>query len=67
VDKEGKLNTGRIIGLRRLAIDDPNWLRAMEAISDSMQVVGSKSYLRVYERAVSDDKWSAVSMDLAVL
>ncbi|BBO78596.1 sulfate transporter [Desulfosarcina widdelii] len=67
VDKEGKLNTGRIIGLRRLAIDDSNWLKAMEAISDSMQVVGSKTYLRVYERASADDRWVPVALDLAAL
>ncbi len=67
VDKEGRLNTSRILGLRRLSIDDQRWLKAMGAIADSMQVVGSKSYFRVYERTGPDDRWSAIALDLAAL
>ncbi len=67
VDKEGRLNVRQIIGLRRYEIDDEKWLRAMEAIGDSIQVVGSKSYIRFYERKFPEDKWRQVSMDLAAL
>ncbi len=67
VDKEGNLNIGRILGLRRLKIKDEKWLRAMEAISDATQVVGSKSYLRMYERVHPDLRWSAVALDLAAI
>ena len=67
VDQEGRLNTARILGLRRLSIGDPLWLRAMAAIADSMQVVGSKSYFRVYERSAPDGKWEAIALDLAAL
>ena len=67
VDREGRVNTGRILSLRRLAIDDPRWLSAMRAISDSMQVMGSKSYIRVYERTGPDGRWAPIALDLAVL
>lgn len=50
VDKEGKINAGRVLGLRRVGITDDRWTRAMQAISDAVQVVGSKAYVRVYER-----------------
>lgn len=50
VDKQGKINTNRILGLRRLAITHPKWQRAMEAITESIQVSGSKEYIRVYKR-----------------
>ena len=50
VDKEGKISTGRVLGLRRHSIDDPKWKEAMEAIADSIRVVDSKSYVRFYER-----------------
>jgi hypothetical protein len=50
VDKRGNINTNRILGLRGLAITDPEWLEAMRAISDSAQVASSKTYLRFYER-----------------
>jgi hypothetical protein len=64
VDKEGRINTGRILGLRRLKIDDERWARAMDAISDSLQVVGSKAYVRIYERN-ADGSYSAVALDMA--
>lgn len=65
VDKTGKVSTERVLGLRRLDIDDPTWLRAMRAISDSVQVASSKSYLRFYERVGDSDQWRAISLDLA--
>lgn len=52
-DKEGKINTGRVLGLRRLAIRDEKWQQAMQAIADSMQTASSKPYVRFYVR---DDK-----------
>ncbi|WP_434777667.1 DUF3164 family protein [Neisseria sp. Ec49-e6-T10] len=50
VDKQGNLNTGRILGLRKLKIDDVRWLKAMKALDDSITIQCSKSYVRVYER-----------------
>ena len=35
VDQEGKINRAALLALRKLAIDDPRWLRAMEAIHDA--------------------------------
>ena len=50
VDKEGKVSTAKVLGLRKVDISDERWLRAMTAISDSMQVCGTKPYIRFYER-----------------
>lgn len=65
VDKEGNLNTSRILGLRRVDIKDDRWRRAMDAISDSVQVIGSKSYVRMYERVGDSDKYVAIPLDVA--
>lgn len=65
VDKEGRLNTGRILTLRRVNIDDDRWHQAMQAISDSIQVVGSKSYVRVYRRKGDSDVYEQISLDIA--
>ena len=65
VDKEGNLNTSRILGLRRVDIKDDRWRRAMDAISDSVQVIGSKSYVRMYERVGDSDKYVPISLDVA--
>lgn len=65
-DKEGKLNTGRVLSLRRLDIRDPKWLQAMQAIGDSVTVVGSKQYIRFYERVEGgNDEYVAIVLDLA--
>ncbi|WP_428562346.1 MAG: DUF3164 family protein [Solidesulfovibrio sp. DCME] len=66
VDKEGRINTGRVLSLRRLKIDDERWHRAMQAVSDSLQVAGSKAYFRVYARR-PDGKYEPIALDLAAL
>lgn len=65
VDKEGNLNTSRILGLRRVEIQDPRWLRAMQAISESVQVVSSKAYVRLYERVGETDQYVPIALDVA--
>lgn len=64
-DKEGNLNTARILGLRRLEITDERWQRAMTAIGESVQVVGSKQYIRFYERVGDTDQYIPISLDIA--
>jgi len=66
VDKQGRINTGRILGLRRLKIDDDRWRSAMDAISDSLQVTGSKAYVRLYERR-DDGSYKALPLDMAAI
>jgi hypothetical protein len=66
-DKEGNLNTGRILALRRLEIADERWQRAMKAIGESVQVVGSKQYVRFYERVGDTEQYVPVSLDIAAL
>ena len=65
VDKEGNLNTSRILGLRRVEIQDSRWQNAMQAISESVQVVSSKAYVRMYERVGDSDKYVPIALDVA--
>lgn len=64
-DKEGRISTGRVLGLRRLDIKDEKWQQAMKAIGDSVQVVGSKEYIRFYERVGDTDKFVPIRLDIA--
>lgn len=64
VDSAGNIRTGNVLALRRLAIQDERWKRAMEAIGDAVQVVGSKSYVRVYKRDDSG-QYQALPLNLA--
>lgn len=67
VDKEGKISTGKVLGLRRHKFKHPKWRRAMEAISDAVKVVAQKSYVQVFVRASSnpDAAWVNLSLDFA--
>jgi len=67
VDKEGMVNVARILGLRRLDIKDEKWQLAMKAIGESIQVAGSKTYFRVYERVGQTDKYQPISLDIAAV
>ncbi|WJV52778.1 DUF3164 family protein [Pectobacteriaceae bacterium CE90] len=63
VDKEGQLNTGRILSLRRIKIADERWLKAMEAISESLQVAVSKTYINFREK---DDAGKLINIPLDI-
>jgi hypothetical protein len=64
-EKEGEVNTGAVLALRRLEITDERWLKAMEAIGEAVQVVGSRSYIRVYKRVGDTDQYCPISLDIA--
>jgi len=64
VDSAGNIRTGQVLGLRRLNIQDPRWLRAMDAIADAVQVTGSKSYVRVYKRD-ENGRYLPISLNIA--
>jgi hypothetical protein len=66
VDREGKISTTRVLGLRRLDITDERWLKAMQAIGDSIQITGTKSYVRIYERQTSG-AYTAIPLDMAAV
>ncbi len=64
-DRAGQINRAEIFMLLRLEIEDERWKRAMDAIRDAMRVVGSKTYVRCYERSSIAANWQAVTIDLA--
>lgn len=66
-DKEGKINTGRVLSLRRLEIRDPKWQSAMQAIADSMQAASTKPYVRFYKRNEATGGYDAISLDVAAV
>lgn len=67
VDKEGNFSVGRLMMLRKAAINEPDWILAMEAIANSIDVYSSASYVRFYERVGDTDNWTAISLDIAKL
>ncbi len=64
VDKEGKISTTRVLGLRRLDINDDKWLNAMQAIGDSIQITDTKEYIRLYRRN-AEGQYQQIPLDFA--
>ncbi|NNV22675.1 DUF3164 family protein [Ochrobactrum pseudogrignonense] len=67
VDKQGKLNTDRILGLKRLKIvdDTGEWEKAMEVISDSVRVMSSKEHARFHLIDKDTGNPTRIPLDLA--
>ncbi|MBY6244166.1 DUF3164 family protein, partial [Methylosinus sp. Sm6] len=65
VDATGKINRAEIFMLLRVEIEDERWARAMQAVRDSIRVIGSKTYVRFAERAAPDAPWRSITIDLA--
>jgi hypothetical protein len=61
-DKEGNINIREVLSLRRYEIDDPRWQEAMQAISDAINVVGSRAYMRFHRRTERGD-YEPISLD----
>jgi len=67
VDQQGKISTGRVLGLRRIEIQDEKWLLAMQAIADSMRVASTKPYIRFYERDDASGEYFPIALDVAAV
>ncbi len=65
VDTAGRINRAEIFMLLRVEIADPRWRRAMDAVRDSIRIVGSKSYVRFFRRERPNFPWSPITIDLA--
>ncbi|EKO3919724.1 DUF3164 family protein [Vibrio metschnikovii] len=66
VNKQGHIDVNQVLSLRQLNITDPDWLEAMDAIADSIKVVGKTPYLRIYERQ-GDGQYKQIALDIAKL
>ncbi|KPU84938.1 hypothetical protein JI58_00655, partial [Marinosulfonomonas sp. PRT-SC04] len=64
-DKPGHVNRAGLYSLRRLDLKHPNWQSAMQAITDSMRVIGSKAYVRTYRRDTADAGWEMIQLNIA--
>lgn len=65
VDREGRINRAEIFMLLRAQIEDDRWKRAMDAVRDSIRIIGSKAYLTFHCRPSADAAWTGISIDLA--
>ncbi|WP_233007183.1 DUF3164 family protein [Rheinheimera faecalis] len=62
-NKSGELSMSRIIEMLSYKIDDPEWIAAMQVVSDSLRVCGTAVYIRIYQR---DDNGKYINMTLNI-
>jgi hypothetical protein len=65
VDQAGRINRNAILSLRNVEIDDDRWRHAMDAITASIRVIGTKTYFRFARRDDVDGAWENITIDLA--
>jgi hypothetical protein len=64
-DKKGQLKTADLLDLLRTEINDPGWKMAMQALKDSILVVGTAVYIRVYQRVGETDTYTPICLSIA--
>ncbi len=67
VDQTGYIDSKKVLELRRYKIDNPVWRSAMDDIAESIQIVGSKSYLQFWQRETPEAEWQSIALDIARL
>jgi hypothetical protein len=65
-DAQGGIRISRILGIKRYKIQSEEWSAAMRALDDALRVVGTKQYMRLYERDQAGG-YRAVPLDIAAL
>ena len=67
VDSQQQVKPAKILPLLRYNITDDRWIRAMDAIRKSMQVVSSKAYIRLYWRDDPAGDWQPIPINIAAV
>ena len=73
VNKAGRIDTQRVLGLRKIpmkdraGVPDAGWARAMEAVTEALNVDGTATYLRFYRRNPETNKLDQISLNFSVL
>lgn len=67
-DGKGSFSVSKLLQIRRLlqGVGDDDWRLAMRALDDALRVIGSKQYLRLYERN-ERGAYVAIPLDIAAL
>jgi len=64
VDKQGNIDKERILSLRKIKIKSKDWQKAMEIISDSIRVVGKRTYI-IFMTKNDKEIWESIPLDIA--
>jgi len=65
VDKKGEVNAKKILALKSYDISHVKWREAMSIIDESVEIIGSKAYIRFYTRDDVDKPYKLINLDIA--
>lgn len=66
VEDGGAISPTKIARLRKYEFKDERWTEALNLVSESMRVIGKRSYIRFYERA-QDGEYLPIVMNFSAL
>lgn len=64
-DSKGQVRTARVLDMLHWKNEDSLWVKAMEAVRDSIAVTGSAVYVRVYVRNDKTNEYDPLPLDIA--
>jgi len=73
VNKAGRIDTQRVLGLRKLPMKDRDgnpdagWARAMDAVTEALNVDGTATYLRFYRRNPKTHRREQIALNFSDL
>lgn len=67
VNKQGRIDVHRVLALKNLEFDDPEWTMAMQALKDATQTRSSRFYYRFYAVDPETGKRTAIPLDIAAV
>lgn len=66
VNKQGHIDVNSVLELRTIDCKDEDWLLAIQAAVDAVQISGTKPFVRIYNRDEADD-FKLLSLDISKL
>jgi hypothetical protein len=66
VDNKGKVDVRQILGLKQIAIDNPDWQEAMQLIDDAIKVTNTRKYFNFRQRN-ENGEWETVTLNFSAI
>lgn len=69
-DKSGRVNQAMVLKLLKYAFKDPKWIQAVQLIRESIQVTGSRQYIRIRKRTMEPGEagsWKSCNLNFSAM
>lgn len=66
-ERTGRVNVDRLRSVRKAKVSHPRWPEVLQAVANSIDVAGSRPYLRFYWRETRDKDWQPITLQFSAL